>query len=104
MTVVGTNHPSMDLRSNAGKISKNTRLNTAKPCADSISKGGLAHVKGRSTPKVKSSNTKKDDEKKEIKYSDMVNLNIIKKFDTEAQLDQNGNQSGDCHLPRGKLY
>ena len=32
-----------------------------------------------------------------------MNLDLLKKYDTDAMLEQYGNQHGDCHLPRGKL-
>lgn len=50
-------------------------------------------------------NSKSKAEKKDSvpTYSDLVNLNLIKKFDINDVLDQTGNSNGDCHLPRGKF-
>lgn len=52
--------------------------------------------------KSRASTLKVSSEKTEPKYTDLVNLNLVKKFDMNAVLDQTGNSIGDCHLPRGK--
>lgn len=36
-------------------------------------------------------------------YSELVNKDLIKKFDINEVLDQTGNSNGDCHLPRATL-
>ena len=51
----------------------------------------------------KTKGAKEPPKKKELVYSDMVNKDLIKKFDINEVLDQTGNSNGDCHLPRGKF-
>jgi len=58
-------------------------------------------INGGKTSKVKAQ--KEDPKKKELVYSEMVNRELIKKFDINEVLDQTGNSNGDCHLPRATL-
>jgi hypothetical protein len=46
---------------------------------------------------------KAKEEPKETKYTELINLGIVKKFDMDAVLDQANVTLGDCHLPRGKF-
>lgn len=89
--------PSQLLELTSQKIHKDHRLNKSGP--DSAKKNPTKLKTGRG----KASQSKAAEEKKEVVYSDLVNLNLIKKFDTEALLDQSTNHPGDCHLPRGKF-
>lgn len=43
------------------------------------------------------------DEKKEVSYdTNLINMDLVKKFDTEAMLDSGG-FNNELHLPRGKF-
>lgn len=70
---------------------------TAKP----VAKGN--GMRGRPPTKSKDSQPAVNQKNKEMAYnSELVNLNLIKKFDIDAVIDQTGNSNGDSHLPRGK--
>ena len=83
----------------AHKITRAVKNET--PSKDAINKKTpTGKVNGGKASKAKVQ--KEDPKKKELVYSDMVKLEMIKKFDINEVLDQTGNSNGDCHLPRGK--
>lgn len=93
-----------DLQSSSLKISKDKRTTPAKNGNLDSTKQPTTASKGKASAKGRGGAKKDTEDKKEIKYdTNLVNFNLIKKFDTEAMLEQIGNQHGDCHLPRGKL-
>jgi hypothetical protein len=107
MTASSANQAVIEPHIQSTKISKDRKYIDKHGISDSTHAGKKNGItlgnKAKTASKGRGSNAKVPTEKKELKYSDQVNLSLIKKFDIEALLDQTGNQIGDCHLPRGKF-